>query len=144
MGIRRARVTWFAVISGLPGAGTGRPYHQSSSEIIPEPVGRSLQHAGLVCRDAARLDEGVARRNHAAAVDDELLLRRRVVALLGIDLDPPARDLAEAAVWNEVDLLGRAVRQPLVVADRAVGLEARIGRQIRDRRFEARVSERPL
>jgi hypothetical protein len=35
MGIRRARVTWFAVINGLPAAGTGGPYHQSSSEIIP-------------------------------------------------------------------------------------------------------------
>jgi len=26
MGIRRRTVTWFAVIHGLPGAGTGRPY----------------------------------------------------------------------------------------------------------------------
>src|SRR5689334_21812238 len=118
MGIRRARVTWFAVIRGLPAAGTGRTYH--------DLVGHralALLHGPRVLRGhAARLYEHVRRGDHTAAVDHERQLRGRVEAVLLVRLDPPARDRPGAARRDHAELDARSVGPTAVVAHRAIGL----------------------
>ena len=72
MGIRRARVTWFAVIHGLPAAGTtGEPYHQSPRK---SPLTCTWPAVSCPSRSCA-FTWTSGRRHDAAAIDHELVMR---------------------------------------------------------------------
>src|SRR3569832_2125927 len=135
MGIRRRTVTWFAVIQGLPGAGTGRPY------LIGSKLG-----TGWVDGHAARLDVDLRIHLGAAALDHELEVRVgvRVAASHGVLDHVPARRRVRglAARRDQVELDILATAHALDLADRAIGIERRRRRvRIGELALEARVAE---
>ena len=60
MGIRRARVTWFAVIHGLPAAARARPYH--------DLLGYDPEEHNLKGDDSSRCEHG----RRVIALQDDL------------------------------------------------------------------------
>src|SRR4051812_14091295 len=98
MGISRARVTWFAVISGRAELGTPGSYHAIGPASPRPPSPR---------RRAADADAG-AGGGRLCALDVELELGRCVAARARVLLGPPARPRAAGA--RVLGVLHRAAR----------------------------------